>query len=140
MRLIGSVPALAMVIVACGGPAAAEPSPWPTQTYGEIRVALVRPSSTHFVALPPPVGTAVTVAGSSFDPPVLQVPLGQTVTWTNRDAIAHTTTSGVPGVPDGKWDGQLYSGATFSFSFTRTGTYAYFCRFHSSMHATIVVR
>lgn len=140
MRLFGTVPALAMVIAACGGSAGAEPSPWPTQTFGEIRVTLVRPSTGPTVAPTVPVGDAVTVAGSFFDPPVLQVPLGGTLTWTNRDPIAHTTTSGVPGVPDGAWDGQLFGGATFSYAFTRAGTYAYFCRFHAGMHATIVVR
>jgi plastocyanin len=31
------------------------------------------------------------------------------------------------------------SGATFSFTFTKAGTFAYHCSIHSSMHGTIVV-
>lgn len=127
-------------MAACAGGATAARSPYPTQTYGAIVVTLVRPSSTPFVAPTLPVGDAVTLRGSAFDPPTLAVVAGTPVTWTNRDVIAHTSTSGVPGVPDGAWDGPLYPNGTFSFTFTRAGTYTYFCRVHASMYGSIVVR
>jgi len=140
MRPVGFVCAIGIVIAACGGAGGPEPSPWPEQTYGAIRVTLVRPSTGPYVAPTLPVGDTVLLRGSVFDPTALQVPLGATVTWTNRDGIAHTTTSGVPGFPDGKWDGQLYSGGSYSLAFTQAGTYPYYCRFHAAMYATIVVR
>lgn len=137
--MLGALAALAVVLIACGG-AVAGPTPPPTQAYGEITVTFVRPSTGPSVVPTLPVGNAVSVIGSTFEPQALQAPLGTAVTWTNRDAIAHTTTSGVPGAPDGNWDGQLFGGGTFTYSFTQPGTYAYYCRFHSAMHATIVVR
>jgi plastocyanin len=128
------------IVTSCGGAATAEGTPWPTQTYGEIRVTRVRPSTGPRAVPTLPVGTAIRLIGSTFDPQALEVPLGSNVSWTNRDAIAHTTTSGVPGAPDGTWDSQLVSDGVFSFRFTQPGTYAYYCRLHSAMHATIVVR
>jgi plastocyanin len=130
--------AAAVVTAACGGGAAAER--YPDQTYGAIVVTLVRPGTTPYVSPTPAVGDAVAVLGLAYDPTTLEVPLGSTVTWTNRDAIAHTVTSGVPGFPDGFWDGQLFTGATFARLFTQPGTYAYYCRFHTSMAARLVVR
>ena len=34
----------------------------------------------------------------------------------------------------------MFGEGIFRFSFTQAGTYAYYCRFHTAMHATIVVR
>jgi plastocyanin len=129
----------AVSIVSCSAPTA-EGGPWPTQTYGEITVTLVRPGTTPYVAPTPAVGTAVAVLGLAYDPPTLEVPLGATVIWTNKDAIAHTITSGVPGIPDGRFDGQVFGGSAFSFAFPLAGTYAYYCRLHTSMAARLVVR
>lgn len=138
MRRVGLLALAAVVVAACGGGGAAER--YPEQTYGEIRVTLVRPGTTPAVSATPAVGDAVAVLGLAYDPATLQVPLGATVTWTNRDGIAHTVTSGVPGFPDGAWDGQIFTGATFARLFTQPGTYAYYCRFHSSMAGRLVVR
>ena len=140
MRMAGLLVAAMLVLSACGD--AAAPQQWPAQTYAPVIVRLSRPSGTPFVAPPIPVGNAVALIGSSFEPTPLQVPLGTTVIWTNRDAIAHTVTSGVPGFPDGKWDGQLGGlGSTFALTFSAPGTFAYYCRFHAGgMHAVIEVR
>jgi plastocyanin len=61
--------------------------------------------------------------------------VGQTVTWVNRDASAHTVTS-TAGVFD---SGVVASGATYSYTFTQPGTYQYYCTIHPWMKGTIVV-
>jgi plastocyanin len=97
---------------------------------------------------------AVTIRGIAFAPSKLIVPVGTKVTWTNDDSVNHTVTAGkpgkdaIPGVskgtaahPSGVFDHPMSpSGATFSFTFTNAGTYAYFCRIHSSMRGLIIVR
>jgi plastocyanin len=97
---------------------------------------------------------AVTIQGIAFAPGRLSVPVGTCVTWTNKDNVKHTVTSGkpgkdaIPGVskgtadhPSGVFDHAMSpSGGTFSFTFKKAGTYAYFCRIHSSMRGVIVVR
>ncbi len=83
---------------------------------------------------------AVTVKGFMFKPSPLAVRVGQAVTWTNRDEILHTATSGAPGSPTGEFDGTMDGqGKTFSFTFDEAGTYPYFCNRHNGMRGEISV-
>ena len=100
-------------------------------------------------------GTEVAVVNIAYEPDPVEVSVGDTVTWTSEDqGVRHTVTSGdpagetVPGVsegeaskPDGVFDGALDdAGATFSFTFEKSGTFAYFCEVHPSMTGEVVVR
>lgn len=138
MRTVGV--ALALLIVSCGASAGAQNTPWPTQTYGEISVTLVRPGTTPGASPTVPVGTEVRILGSTFDPQILEVPRGSLVTWTSRDSILHTVTSGTFGRPDGLFDRELLGGGTFAFTFIQPGRVAYYCRFHAGMQGTLIVR
>jgi plastocyanin len=84
-------------------------------------------------------GTSIEIQGRAF-PANTDVAKGTTVTWTNKDSTTHTVTSGTRPNKDGKFDGQVAGGGTFSFTFTDAGTYQYFCSIHSSMNATITVK
>lgn len=65
----------------------------------------------------------------------ITIPVGTTVTWTNRDITIHTTTS-----LDGVWDSAtLFPGDSYSFTFTTAGTFPYHCVFHAQMHGTVTV-
>ena len=90
----------------------------------------------------------------AFTPAELEVSVGTTVTWTNKDeGVAHTVTSGkakkegVPGIsedrpgkPDGVFNKELPdAGDTYEFTFDEPGTYKYFCAIHAPMTGTIVV-
>jgi len=80
--------------------------------------------------------SAVTIQNSAFNPPTTTIKVGDTVTWTNRDAISHTSTSDT-----GTWDtGVITAGASRSFPFMSAGTFAYHCSIHTFMHGTIVVQ
>jgi plastocyanin len=80
--------------------------------------------------------SAVNIQNSSFAPATVTVRVGDTVTWTNRDAISHTSTS-----DGGVWDtGVIRANGSGSFVFTAAGTFAYHCAIHSFMHGTIVVQ
>src|SRR5579864_3398884 len=46
-----------------------------------------------FAATPATPGASVTIQNFAFSPAVLKVALGATVTWTNKDSVAHTVTS-----------------------------------------------
>ena len=78
---------------------------------------------------------AVTIANFAFSPNDLQVKVGDTVTWKNTDPFAHSVQA-----DDGSFKSDdLDSGATFSTTFTKAGTYSYICGIHNSMKGTIVV-
>jgi plastocyanin len=78
---------------------------------------------------------AATIKGFSFQPDVLKVKVGAKVTWTNDDAVAHTVSADTNSFASGN----LQPGGSFSFTFTRPGTYAYHCSIHPSMHGSVVV-
>lgn len=78
---------------------------------------------------------AVSIIDFSFEPQVLEIPVGSTVTWTNNDTAQHTATS-----TDGVWDsGILDQGGSFSFTFDTVGTFDYICSLHPNMTGQIVV-
>ena len=82
----------------------------------------------------PPV--AIKIDNFSF-PETVTVPAGTEVTWTNQDDIPHTVVS------DDKTTFKspaLDTDEKFSFTFTKPGTYAYFCSIHPKMTATIIVQ
>ena len=60
-----------------------------------------------------------------FNPEDLTINVGDTVTWTNNDGMAHTATS--TGGPASFDSGNIATGATWSFTFTEAGTYDYKC-------------
>jgi plastocyanin len=72
-----------------------------------------------------------------FSPGNLKVARGATVTWTNNDIVSHTVseTDGKAG-PNSK---DLDHGATYSFTFSQSGTFHYRCNIHTDMLGTIVV-
>ena len=78
----------------------------------------------------------VEIKNDSFNPAKLTIVAGQTVTFNNRDDDAHTVTS-VDGVFDSKG---VDTGQTWRYTFTKPGTYAYFCTLHPFMKGTIVVK
>jgi plastocyanin len=78
----------------------------------------------------------VKIDNFSFGPTALTVPVGTTVTWTNRDDIPHTVVS-TEGVFKSK---ALDTDDKFSFVFTKAGTYSYFCSIHPKMTGQVVVK
>src|SRR5262249_7652683 len=77
-----------------------------------------------------------------FSPSSVTINPGDTVQWTWA-ATFHSSTSGVPGAPNGIWDsGILNQGATFSHTFNSTGTFPYYCTPHGGccgMVGTVIV-
>ena|SRR5574339_504471 len=77
-----------------------------------------------------------------FDPLILNVPVGATVTWKNLDSTLHTVTSG--SAESGKsgtyFDSSyLTGGKTFQHTFNSAGTFDYFCTLHPYMKGQVVV-
>jgi plastocyanin len=106
------------------------------------------PTST----LPAPTGPVINLSSLMFNPSTTTVEVGTTVTWRNDEAITHTVTSGrFEGVdkttglrssqdPDGTFEAKLAGkGKAFSFTFTKPGSYTYYCDIHQGMNATITV-
>jgi plastocyanin len=77
----------------------------------------------------------VDIAGFAFSPDTITVKVGDSITWTNGDAVSHTATA-----DDASFDtGTIAAGSSKSATFTTVGTFAYHCKIHTTMTATVVV-
>ncbi len=70
-----------------------------------------------------------------FDPKVIEVKAGDTVTWTNEDNSTHTVEV------DGREDHEVDQGESVEITFDKPGTYDYVCTLHSQdMDGTVIVK
>ena len=80
----------------------------------------------------------ISIGNFAFTPMELSVPVGATVTWVNHDDVPHTATSKAdPRAFDSR---PLDTGEKYSFIFTKSGRYSYFCKVHTHMTGTVVVQ
>ena len=84
----------------------------------------------------PVATTEVQMAKSyRFDPKVIEIEAGQTVTWTNDDNFTHTVQV------DGQEDHKVGRGDSVSITFDTPGTYEYVCTLHrKDMDGEVIVR
>src|SRR5512146_2128267 len=85
---------------------------------------LAATSSTSTKA--PAAATEVRIDNFSFSPQTVTVPVGTTVHWTNRDDIPHT----VAGEDKSFRSKALDTDDGFTYTFSKPGTYNYFCSLH----------
>lgn len=119
----------AMIFVGCASP---------TSNTGNTGVDTGKATTTTDTSQQTPTKDKVTVKieNFTFSPADVNVSVGGTVTWINKDGAAHTVT----GTNNEFTSGQLADGKSFSFTFTKPGTIAYFCQNHPSMTGTVVVK
>ena len=99
-------------------------------------VFLARTSSVSVNAQQAAAGPDVKIDNFSFGPATLTVAAGATVTWTNRDDIPHTVVS-----TEGAFKSKAVdTDEKFSYTFTKPGTYSYFCSIHPKMTGKVVVQ
>lgn len=92
---------------------------------GSNAASAAAPVKTNQVDLPP---------SYRFDPPVIEVPAGTTVTWTNHDNFTHSVQVAGGPVHDMK------PGQTVSITFDQPGEYAYLCTYHAqNMKGKVIV-
>lgn len=94
--------------------------------------------SSFAVAQDKALTVEVKIDNFSFGPTSLTVAVGTTVIWTNRDDIPHTVVS----TDDAKTfkSKVLDTDEKFSFTFTKAGTYPYFCSVHPKMTGKVIVQ
>ena len=103
-----------------------------------IAVLLLLAGSSSVTAndQPSAANAAVKIDNFVFGPQTITVPVGTTVTWTNSDDIPHTAVS-TEGVFKSK---VLDTDEKFSYTFTKAGTYPYYCSMHPKMTGKVVVQ
>ncbi len=104
------------------------PAPAPTPTPTPTPAPTPTPT-------PAPTITEVEISGFAFVPATITIPVGTTVTWFNKDSVAHTVSSR----EDVFDSGNLSGGATFSYTFDQIGSFEYYCKFHPYMKGQVIV-
>jgi plastocyanin len=85
---------------------------------------------------PAAANAEVKIDNFSFGPQTVTVAVGTTVVWTNSDDIPHTVVS-----TDGVFKSKVRdTDEKFSYTFTKAGTYPYFCSVHPKMTGKVVVQ
>ena len=103
-----------------------------------IAMALLLAGSQNAIAndQPPSPNADVKIDNFSFGPQTVTVPVGGTVTWTNRDETPHTVVS-----TDGVFKSKVRdTDEKFSYTFTKAGKYPYYCSVHPKMTGQIIVQ
>lgn len=107
----------------CGSSSSTPTSPTTTTTTpGGTNVSIVMGAST--------------LTATAYNPNPVIIGVNGSVTWTNNDAIPHTSTA-----DGGTWNsGTIASGGTFSRTFATAGTFTYHCSIHPGMVGTVTVQ
>jgi len=109
----------------------------PSQDATDMRLAPATRAETGVIVGPAgnPKAIEIEIDNFAFDEADLEVVVGTTVRWVNKDPVAHSSTG-----DRGEWDSFLIGpGETFEVTFTRVGEFAYHCTPHPFMTATIRV-
>src|SRR3954451_13520024 len=110
---------------------------------GSMLAAGCGSSSSSSTTAPTATGTSVSiVSGSStltttaYAPHPVTGAVGGTVTWTNNDSVAHTSTAN-----NTAWNsGTIAPGGKFSMTFPSAGSFPYHCSIHPGMVGTVTVQ
>lgn len=93
---------------------------------GLLQIPLAAPSLGDVVR--------VTINDLAYSPAEIRVRVGDIIEWMNGDFIDHTATA-----KSGDWDVTIVAGKLAQLQMTHVGKFAYFCRVHPGMTATIDV-
>ncbi len=93
-------------------------------------------SSTSQSSVDENATSSVSIEYMSFSTSSVTIKKGTTVTWTNKDLVAHTVTS-----DEGDFlsSSSLARGDSYTKTFNETGTFAYHCTPHPFMKAKVIV-
>lgn len=92
-------------------------------------------ATTVAVGTNPASKNEVLIESNTFKPDTITIKAGDTVTWINNETYAHTVKA-----KNGEFDsGNMATGAKFSFTFGKEGTYDYICGIHTFMTGKVIV-
>ncbi len=85
----------------------------------------------------PPVTIVITIQNSGYTPKTVTVPPGSTLIFENKSSLDHTVTQTNGNILVSK---NIPPGGKFTIKLTKTGTYQYWCKYHTFMVGTIIVQ
>ena len=92
--------------------------------------------STGLSAAPASKSHTVDIEAMQFSPATLEVKVGDTVVWKNKDAFPHNVTAANKGFRSV----DIQSGHSWNFKARGKGVFPYVCTLHPNMKATLIVK
>jgi plastocyanin len=123
LQAVAALGVIALVVAGCGSSS--------TTGYGSNSTATATNS-----AAPAASGATITISGMSFGDPITVSP-GAQVSITNDDGVEHSVTSKTAGQFDTEVDANEQK--TFTAP-TQPGEYPFYCKYHSNMKDTLIVK
>ncbi len=123
-RVLLALVAAAAFLAACGSSGSSQTAPPPTPTNLQGKTAV-----------------EIDAKSNQWTPNDIIVDVGTKVTWRNTDPVLHNLKKSADAVDFGATFGtnSLSPGATYSFTFTKAGTFPYVCTIHAGMTGKIEV-
>ncbi|MEH6456753.1 MAG: cupredoxin family copper-binding protein [Cocleimonas sp.] len=82
-----------------------------------------------------PIEHKIVITAFKFEPVILKIKAGDSVTWLNKDIVPHTATAS-----DESWDtGMIETNQSKSITFSKNSTFSYFCFYHPTMKAKLEI-
>ncbi|NCN86349.1 hypothetical protein GW932_00805 [archaeon] len=78
----------------------------------------------------------INIINFAFIPTNLEIKVGESILWENKDSSKHTVTSTIGNELDSS---ELLKGETYFHKFDKVGTYEYYCSIHPYMKGKITV-
>ena len=117
------------------GPVAVDSSTKPVEMKPALPPTVVTPKPKPAAPKPAARVRRTTIKNISYLQPRITVTVGTTLEWTNNDPLPHTVTA-----TDKTFNsGLIQPGRTFRHTFTKSGTFNYYCIPHPFMKGVIVV-
>lgn len=108
---------------------------------GILLAATIALSLPHRVVMAADSGAMSTakvdISNFAFSPKTVTIAVGTRVVWTNRDEEPHVVTSAGAQFASSK---ALDTSDRYAVTFSKPGTYTYYCSIHPMMVGTIIVR
>lgn len=113
----------------------AERTTAPVTRPAESKPAAPKPAAPKPAAPKPAATRKTTIKNISYLQPRITVAVGTTIEWTNSDPLPHTVTA----VDKSFNSGLIQPGKTYRHTFTKAGTFNYYCIPHPFMKGVVVV-
>jgi plastocyanin len=129
----GLIVALALLAAGCGSSSSNSSS---SSGSGSSTTKSSAPAASTTPSKSSAGGAAIKMQNIKFAPSSQTVKVGQKVTWTNADSVAHNVTA----TKGASFRSQSFGpGGTFTFTPTKAGTISYVCTIHPGMDGTLTV-
>lgn len=143
-KLLSIASVLLLVGAGCAPSAAPTPMPAPAPTTSAMPVPGAATTPVAETEVAPELAAAVSItSGGTFSPATLTVKKGTKVTWTNSGSAKvwiasdpHPVHNAYPGFDSGT---DLRSGESYSFTFTKPGSWGYHDHFSPTVRGTVIV-